>query len=71
MELFPGSDRIGVNLSVVNRVERGENARLSTWNKLFEGLCAGKRRFYCAFAIMAPWRATDTFLATREARRRG
>jgi transcriptional regulator with XRE-family HTH domain len=28
----------GVNPALVNRVERGRDARLSTWIKLFEGL---------------------------------
>jgi len=32
------ADQAGVNPSVVNRAERGEDARLSTWAKLFEGL---------------------------------
>lgn len=32
------ADQAGVNVSVVNRAERGENARLATWEKLFEGL---------------------------------
>lgn len=32
------ADHAGVNASVVNRAERGQDARLSTWNKLFEGL---------------------------------
>ena len=32
------ADHAGVNASVVNRAERGRDARLSTWKKLFEGL---------------------------------
>jgi transcriptional regulator with XRE-family HTH domain len=32
------ADQAGVNPSVVNRAERGMDARLSTWEKLFEGL---------------------------------
>jgi transcriptional regulator with XRE-family HTH domain len=32
------AETIGVNPSLVNRVERGQDARLSTWIKLFEGL---------------------------------
>ncbi len=28
----------GVNASIVNRAERGRDARLSTWEKLFTGL---------------------------------
>src|SRR5947209_2379173 len=28
----------GVNQSIVNRAERGKDARVSTWEKLFEGL---------------------------------
>ena len=32
------ADHARVNASVVNRAERGEDARLSTWHKLFEGL---------------------------------
>lgn len=32
------ADAAGVNPSVVHRAERGTDARLSTWNKLFEGL---------------------------------
>ena len=32
------ADQAGVNASVVNRAERGKNARLATWEKLFEGL---------------------------------
>lgn len=32
------ADEAGVNVSVVCRAERGEDARLSTWEKLFEGL---------------------------------
>ena len=31
-------DEAGVNPALVNRVERGRDARLSTWAKLFEGL---------------------------------
>ena len=32
------ADDIGVDSSLVSRVERGQDARLSTWAKLFEGL---------------------------------
>jgi len=32
------ADQAGVNASVVNRAERGKDARLSTWEKLFEGI---------------------------------
>ncbi len=32
------ADQSGVDASVVNRAERGENAKLATWVKLFEGL---------------------------------
>lgn len=32
------ADQAGVNVSVVNRAERGMDARLSTWEKLFAGL---------------------------------
>ncbi|MCX5797301.1 MAG: helix-turn-helix transcriptional regulator [Elusimicrobia bacterium] len=32
------ADHAGVNASVVHRAERGEDAKLSTWGKLFEGL---------------------------------
>ena len=32
------ADEAGVDASVVNRAERGMNARLDTWEKLFEGL---------------------------------
>lgn len=32
------ADSIGVNHSVVGRAERGVDARLSTWERLFEGL---------------------------------
>ena len=32
------ADEAGVDASVVNRAERGENAKLATWEKLFEGL---------------------------------
>ena len=32
------ADQAGVNPSVVNRAERGRDAKLSTWEKLFEGL---------------------------------
>lgn len=32
------ADQAGVNASVVHRAERGEDAKLSTWGKLFEGL---------------------------------
>ncbi|MBI4061137.1 MAG: helix-turn-helix transcriptional regulator [Elusimicrobia bacterium] len=32
------ADQAGVNVSVVNRAESGKDARLSTWDKLFEGL---------------------------------
>jgi DNA-binding XRE family transcriptional regulator len=32
------ADEAGVNPALVNRVERGRDARLSTWAKLFEGL---------------------------------
>jgi transcriptional regulator with XRE-family HTH domain len=32
------ADEAGVNVSVVLRAERGVDARLSTWEKLFEGL---------------------------------
>lgn len=32
------ADEAGVNPALVNRVERGRDARLSTWVKLFEGL---------------------------------
>lgn len=32
------ADQAGVNASVVNRAERGRDARLSTWDKLFESL---------------------------------
>ncbi|MFI5346563.1 MAG: helix-turn-helix transcriptional regulator [Elusimicrobiota bacterium] len=31
-------DEAGVDTSMVNRVENGRDARLSTWAKLFEGL---------------------------------
>ena len=32
------ADEAGVDASVVNRAERGKNAKLATWEKLFEGL---------------------------------
>ncbi|MBI5239211.1 MAG: helix-turn-helix transcriptional regulator [Elusimicrobia bacterium] len=32
------ADHAGVNASVVHRAERGEDAKLSTWGKLFKGL---------------------------------
>src|SRR5437667_8141587 len=32
------ADEAGVNSSVVSRAERGKEARLSTWEKLFAGL---------------------------------
>ena len=32
------ADEAKVNVSVVNRAERGSDARISTWRKLFEGL---------------------------------
>lgn len=32
------ADDVGVDSSLVARVERGQDARLSTWTKLFEGL---------------------------------
>jgi transcriptional regulator with XRE-family HTH domain len=32
------ADEAGVNPAQVNRVERGRDARLSTWARLFEGL---------------------------------
>jgi transcriptional regulator with XRE-family HTH domain len=32
------ADEAGVSPALVNRVERGRDARLSTWAKLFEGL---------------------------------
>ena len=32
------ADHANVNASVVRDAERGEDARLSTWDKLFEGL---------------------------------
>lgn len=32
------ADLAGVNSSVVNRAERGRDAKLSTWDKLFGGL---------------------------------
>jgi transcriptional regulator with XRE-family HTH domain len=32
------ADDVGVDSSLVTRVERGQDARLSTWTKLFEGL---------------------------------
>jgi transcriptional regulator with XRE-family HTH domain len=32
------ADEAGVDPALVNRVERGRDARLSTWVKLFEGL---------------------------------
>jgi len=32
------ADEAGVDSSLVTRVERGQDARLSTWTKLFEGL---------------------------------
>lgn len=32
------ADEAGVNPSVVNRAERGEDAKLSTWDRLFENL---------------------------------
>ena len=32
------ADGAGVNVSVVHRAERGQDARLSTWRKLFAGL---------------------------------
>ncbi len=32
------ADHAGVDASVVNRAERGENAKRATWEKLFEGL---------------------------------
>lgn len=43
------ADQAGVNASVVNRAERGKDARLSTWDKLFEGL--GYRLFFDAVAF--------------------
>jgi transcriptional regulator with XRE-family HTH domain len=35
------ADSAGLNPSLVNRVEKGRDARLSTWIKLFEGLGYG------------------------------
>lgn len=32
------ADHAGVDASVVNRAERGKNAKLATWEKLFQGL---------------------------------
>ena len=32
------ADQAGVDASVVNRAERGKNAKLATWEKLFDGL---------------------------------
>ena len=32
------ADEAGVDVSMVARVERGRDARLSTWTRLFEGL---------------------------------
>jgi transcriptional regulator with XRE-family HTH domain len=32
------ADQAGVDASVVNRAERGRNAKLATWEKLFDGL---------------------------------
>ena len=32
------ADSAGVNVSVVHRAERGQDSRLSTWDKLFSGL---------------------------------
>ena len=32
------AEQAGVNTSVINRAERGNDARLSTWDKLFEAL---------------------------------
>lgn len=32
------ADQAGVNPSVVHRAECGENAKLSTWDRLFKGL---------------------------------
>ena len=32
------ADEAGVNASVVSRAESGKDAKLSTWDKLFEGL---------------------------------
>lgn len=32
------ADHAGVHASVVNRAERGADAKLSTWDKLFQGL---------------------------------
>ena len=32
------ADEAGLDASVVNRAERGENAKLATWEKLFDGL---------------------------------
>jgi len=32
------ADWAGVNVSVVSRAEKGEDAQLSTWDKLFRGL---------------------------------
>ena len=32
------AEQSGVNASVINRAERGNDARLSTWDKLFEAL---------------------------------
>ena len=38
------ADTAGVNRSVVSRAERGQDARLSTWIRLFEG--AGHRLLF-------------------------
>ena len=35
------ADSAGVNPSVVSRVERGGDAKLTTWDRLFEGLGYG------------------------------
>lgn len=32
------ADHAGVNVSVVHRAEQGQDAKLSTWHRLFEGL---------------------------------
>ena len=38
ISLLQLADEAGVDASVVYRAERGENAKLATWEKLFEGL---------------------------------
>ena len=59
------ADQAGVNPSVVHRAERGGDAKLSTWDKLFEGL-----GYYLEFdAMESSEEAADLLEEEAEARR--